>query len=117
MLRGFNAIAGERNWLVLNVQTSEAVSSTIRNWDPDVCVVGPGLLAQVPHRVWGNRVLIGINVNTPHRKLASVHPDDYLIGVEAAKHLLDKGYRSFRNLSDPILSVVQSARKRISAHR
>ena len=95
LLRGFHALAGERNWLVLNVQASALVPAAIKYWDPHVCVVSPSLLSEVPRRVWGDHVLIGMNVNAPDRPIASAHPDDIAVGAKAAEHLLAKGFRNF----------------------
>jgi LacI family transcriptional regulator len=95
LLRGFHALARERNWMVLNLQSIGAVESSIGHWDPQVCVVSPPFLAGIPAAVWGKRMLLGINVNAPHRRIASAHPDDTAAGTQAAEHVLAKGYLNF----------------------
>lgn len=95
MFRGFHMIAGEQNWLVLHVQSSDGISATVGKWDPHVVVVGSGPFANWPAETWAGRPLIGMNVNSPGRQIASVRPDDSAIGAAAANHLLAKGFKIF----------------------
>ena len=95
MLRGFHEIAGQRNWLVLNVQGPEGVVEAVRSWDPHVCVVGPVMYANSPQEVWADRRVIGMNVHSRLAEIPAVRSDDRLIGAEAATHLLAKGFKTF----------------------
>jgi LacI family transcriptional regulator len=97
MLRGFHAIAGERNWLVMMVEPIKSVPVAVRTWHPDVCVVGPAPARAMPSSFWTGRLVVGMNVHPTLRqfKVPSLRPDDPAIGKLAAEHLLAKGYRNF----------------------
>jgi LacI family transcriptional regulator len=92
ILRGFMAVAHERNWTLLHYQQSTDLSWLADEWAPNVAVIGPEpgsdeLAALAP------ATLVSVTIDRTSAGIASVVPDEAEIGRLAAEHLLATGLR------------------------
>lgn len=92
ILRGFMAVAHERNWTLLHYQQSTDLSWLADEWAPNVAVIGPEpgsdeLATLEP------ATLVSVTIDRTASGIASVVPDESAIATLAADHLLATGLR------------------------
>lgn len=92
ILRGFMAVAHERNWTLLHYQQSTDFSWLADEWAPNVAVIGPEpgsdeLAALEP------ATLVSVTIDRTASGIASVVPDEPAISKLAVDHLLATGLR------------------------
>jgi LacI family transcriptional regulator len=92
ILRGFMAVAHERNWTLLHYQQSTDLSWLADEWAPSAAVIGPepgsnDLLALA------SATLVSVTIDRSAAGVASVIPDEKLVATFAADHLLSTGLR------------------------
>jgi LacI family transcriptional regulator len=92
ILRGFMAVAHERNWTLLHYQQSTDLSWLADEWAPSVAVIGPEpgsdeLVALA------SATLVSVTIDRTSVGIASVIPDERLVATAAADHLLATGLR------------------------
>lgn len=92
ILRGFMAIAQERDWALLHYPPSANLTWLMQAQVPDAAVIGPEIsvadcarLAPVP--------IVSMTVDHSGQGMASVLPDEEGIGALAAEHLVATGIR------------------------
>lgn len=92
ILRGFMAVAHERNWTLLHYLASTDMSWLADEWAPGAALIGPEpgsdeLAALAP------TTLISVTLDRTASGIASVVPDEKAISTLAADHLLATGLR------------------------
>jgi LacI family transcriptional regulator len=92
ILRGFMAVAHERNWTLLHYQQSTDLSWLADEWAPNVAIIGPEagsneLAALAP------ATLVSVTIDRTASGIASVVPDEVDVATLAADHLLATGLR------------------------
>jgi len=92
ILRGFMAVAHERNWTLLHYTASTDLSWLADEWAPGAALIGPEpgsdeLAALAP------ATLVSVTIDRTASGIASVVPDEKAVGTLAAEHLLATGLR------------------------
>jgi LacI family transcriptional regulator len=92
ILRGFTAVAQERDWMLLHYPPCSNLSWLMEAQAPDVAVLGPGFSAADCARL-APAALVSVTVDRTADGIASVCPDEEGIAALAAEHLLATGLR------------------------
>jgi LacI family transcriptional regulator len=92
ILRGFTAVAHERNWTLLHYQQSTDLSWLADEWAPSVAVIGPEPGSDELAAL-ASATLVSVTIDRSAGGIASVVPDEKLVATFAAEHLLSTGLR------------------------
>ncbi|MGC4088136.1 MAG: substrate-binding domain-containing protein [Polyangiaceae bacterium] len=92
ILRGFVAVARERNWTLLHYHPGADLSWLTREWQPAVVVIGPELDASELEKL-APATLVSVTVDRTAAGIASVCLDEERIATLALEHLLATGLR------------------------
>ena len=111
ILRGFTAVAQERDWTILHYPPCSNLSWLMEAQAPDVAVLGPGFSAADCARL-APAALVSVTVDRTADGIASVCPDEEGIAALAAEHLLATGLRrvtTFRyDITTHVLTVASA---------
>lgn len=99
ILLGFSRIALQEDWVLsmqgLRPETSPmSIAIQVQDWKPDVMVLSPGWLELIPEALRQGRIVVGAEADLTEHGFASIVADNGAVGAEAARHLLQRGFRS-----------------------
>src|SRR5690606_9457561 len=90
VLRGFTAVAHERDWTLLHYHPWSDLERVLQQWTPAAVVFGPEL---DPESITGlPPTLVSVTVDRSARGIASVCLDEESIAALALEHLLTRGF-------------------------
>lgn len=92
ILRGFMAVAHERDWTLLHYHPASKLNWVIDQWTPAAAVIGPGLGPEAIAQ-FGSAALVSVPVDRSADRIASVCPDEEGVAALALEHLLATGLR------------------------
>lgn len=92
ILRGFTALAHERNWAVLHYRPDADVTGVFEEWQPAVIVVGPDSSAP-PVKHPPTTAVVAVNADRSAAGVPCVCLDEVAIAQLAADHLLATGLK------------------------
>jgi len=92
ILRGFMAVAHERDWTLLYYPPGLNLDWVAGTWTPDAVVFGPELESKMITRL-APAAMVSVTVDRSATGIASVCPDEEGIAALALDHLLTRGFR------------------------
>jgi LacI family transcriptional regulator len=91
ILRGFTAVAQERDWTLLHYHPRSDLKRVAEEWTPDAAVFGPELDPETIQRL-SPALLISVTVDRSASGIASVCHEEGIAAL-ALEHLLTRGFR------------------------
>ena len=91
VLRGFTAVAHERDWTLLHYHPNTDLNQIAKDWAPDAAVFSPEIDPAAIAR-FSPTASISVAVDNSASGIASVCLDEEGIAALAAEHLLTRGF-------------------------